>query len=185
VDLHLRLATRDDLAALAPLVDAAIVDNQRAFLSDTQIDASRAVMGVDTQLIDDGTYFVVELDGAIAGCGGWSRRATPYGSDHSEGRDDSLLNPLTDAAKVRAMYTHPSFTRRGVGRRILAGCEAAASAEGFRALELVATLSGHPLYEAFGFADVERIVITGDSVDVPAVRMRKEIPSAPAPPDER
>jgi GNAT superfamily N-acetyltransferase len=184
VELHLRLATRADLAALAPLVDAAIVDNQRAFLSDAEIDASRAVMGVDTQLIDDGTYFVVELDGAIAGCGGWSRRATPYGSDHSAGRDDSLLNPLTDAAKVRAMYTHPSFTRRGVGRRILAGCEEAASAEGFSALELVATLSGHPLYEAFGFTDIERIVITGD-VDVPAIRMRKEIHSAPAPPDER
>jgi len=122
VELQIRLATRDDVPALAPLVDAAIVDNQRAYLSDDEIDASRPLMGVDTQLIDDGTYFVVEIDRAIAGCGGWSPRATPYGSDHSEGRDDSLLNPLTDAARVRAMYTHPSFTRRGVGRCILEGC---------------------------------------------------------------
>src|SRR5262245_49698812 len=133
--LEIRLARRDDLPALMPLVDAAIVDNQRAYLSDAEIEASKAVMGIDSQLIDEGTYFVVEVDGAIAGCGGWSRRATPYGSDHSEGRDDSLLDPATDPAKVRAMYTHPSFTRRGVGRRILAGCEEAAAAEGFTQLE--------------------------------------------------
>lgn len=184
MELKIRLATRDDLAALAPLVEAAIVDNQRAFLSDKEIDASRAVMGVDTQLIDDGTYFVVEIDGAIAGCGGWSRRATPYGSDHSEGRDDSLLDPMTDAAKVRAMYTHPSFTRRGVGRRILAGCEEAAAAEGFTALELHATLSGHPLYQAFGFADVEEMTIVSGGVPIPTVKMRREIHGTPASPDQ-
>jgi len=175
VELQIRLATHDDLAALMPLVEAAIDENQRAFISAAEIEASRAVMGIDTQLIDDGTYFVVEVDGAIAGCGGWSRRATPYGSDHSAGRDDSLLDPATDAAKVRAMYTHPAFTRRGVGRLILTTCEQRAAGEGFQTLELTATLAGHPLYEAYGFTTVEEIVIDGGEVGVPAIRMRKPV----------
>jgi GNAT superfamily N-acetyltransferase len=175
VGLDLRLARHEDLPALMPLVDAAIVDNQRAYLSDAEIEASRALMGIDSQLIEDGTYFVVELDGAIAGCGGWSRRATPWGSDHSEGRDDTLLDPAVDAAKVRAMYTDPSFTRRGVGRRILAGCEEAAAAEGFTELELHATLSGHPLYLAYGFVDVEAITIDVGGTPVPAIKMHKSI----------
>jgi GNAT superfamily N-acetyltransferase len=175
VELQIRLATHDDLAALAPLIDAAIDENQQAYISASQISASRAVMGVDTQLIDDGTYFVVELDGAIAGCGGWSRRATPYGSDHSAGRDDSLLDPATDGAKIRAMYTHPSFTRRGVGRLILTTCEQAAAAEGFSTLELTATLSGFPLYEAYGFVPYDRLDIHEGGEDIPAIRMRKPI----------
>jgi GNAT superfamily N-acetyltransferase len=123
-----RLATRDDLAALMPLVDAAISELQRGFLDADQIESSRAIMGIDTQLVDDGTYFVVEIDGAIAGCGGWSRRATLYGGDHSAGRDAKLLDPRVDPAKVRAMYTHPSFARRGVGRLVLERCEGAAAA---------------------------------------------------------
>ena len=175
MELQIRLATRDDLGALMPLVEAAVDENQRAFISTAEIDASRAVMGIDTQLIDDGTYFVVEADGAIAGCGGWSRRATPYGSDHSAGRDDTLLDPATDAAKVRAMYTHPAFTRRGIGRLILTTCEQHAGAEGFRTLELTATLSGHPLYQAYGFTTVEEIIIDVGEVGVPAIKMRKPV----------
>jgi hypothetical protein len=114
ISLHHRLATRDDIAALTALMNAAIGELQKPFLTDAQIASSRAIMGLDTQLIDDGTYFVVEQDG-LAGCGGWSRRATLYGGDRSPGRDAAPLDPAKDAARVRAMYTPPCFTRRGVG----------------------------------------------------------------------
>jgi GNAT superfamily N-acetyltransferase len=132
-------------------------------------------MGVDTQLIDDGTYFIVEIDGQPAGCGGWSRRATLYGGNHSKNRDPALLDPATDPAKVRAMFTHPAFARRGVGRLILSLAEDAARAEGFTALELMASLSGLPLYEAAGFVPVERIEDTNGGAPVPLVRMHKKL----------
>ena len=114
-DLQHRLARHADIPALAALMEAAIAELQKAFLTRAQIAASRALMGLDTQLIDDGTYFVVEEDGALAGCGGWSRRATLYGGDRSPGRDAALLDPARDAARVRAMYTHPDL--RPPGRR--------------------------------------------------------------------
>jgi GNAT superfamily N-acetyltransferase len=110
------------------MVTRAIEELQVDYLDATQVAASHAIMGLDTQLIDDGTYFVVEGDGALAGCGGWSRRATLYGGDRSPGRNAALLDPAKDAARVRAMYTHPAFTRRGVGRLILARAEEAAAA---------------------------------------------------------
>src|SRR3569623_1270945 len=142
-----RIATLDDVPAIRTLLDRAISELQRGFLSETEIAASRAVMGRDTQLIADGCYFLVEEDGRLAGCGGWSRRATLYGGDHSTAlRDAAILDPTRDAARVRAMYTHPDFARRGIGRLILQLCEAAARAEGFTRLELMATLSGRPLY---------------------------------------
>src|SRR4051812_9771075 len=109
--LRHRLAHRDDLPMLTVLMNTAIGELQKPFLSEEQIASSRATMGLDTQLIDDGTYFVVEADDALAGCGGWSRRATLYGGDHSPGRDTALLNPAKDAARIRAMYTHPNFVR--------------------------------------------------------------------------
>ncbi|MEQ4302204.1 GNAT family N-acetyltransferase [Plantactinospora sp. B6F1] len=132
-------------------------------------------MGIDTQLIDDGTYFVVESSGTLAGCGGWSRRATLYGGDHSRGRHPGLLDPTRDPARVRGMYTHPGFVRRGVGRLILARCEEAAAAEGFRTLELMSMLAGRPLYEAAGFVPVEQVEDPTGGVPVRLVRMRKPI----------
>jgi GNAT superfamily N-acetyltransferase len=170
-----RLATREDLPELQLLIDAAIDELQKAYLTDEQIRSSRSVMGIDTQLIDDGTYFVVEIDGQIAGCGGWSRRATMYGGDHSAGRDTALLDPTRDPARVRAMYTHPDFVRRGVGRLILSLCETAAAAEGFSTVELVATESGFPLYSSVGFVTTERFDIVVDEVAIPATRMTKPI----------
>lgn len=170
-----RLATLDDVPDLLPVVHAAIDELQRGFLDAAQIAASHQIMGLDTQLVEDGTYFVVEDDGALAGCGGWSRRATLYGGDHSAGRDASLLDPATDAARVRAMYTHPAFARRGVGRLVLARCEAAAAAEGFTRLELMATRSGRPLYEAYGFVALEDVVESPGGVDVPLTRMGKAV----------
>ena len=170
-----RLATRDDVPQLLPLVDAAIAELQKGFLDDAQIESSRAIMGIDSQLIDDGTYFVVEEAGRIAGCGGWSRRATLYGADHSAGRDAALLDPATAPARVRAMYTHPDFARRGVGRLIMRLCESAAAAEGFTVLELMATRSGRPLYEASGFTAVEEVEDATGGVAVPLTKMRKTI----------
>lgn len=170
-----RLATLEDIPILQPLIESSIDVNQRGFLDDDQIRSSHAIMGIDRQLVDDGTYFVVEHEGTIVGCGGWSRRATLYGGDHSVGRDSALLDPATDAAKVRAMYTHPDFTRRGIGRTILELCEESAAAEGFRTLQLMATLSGLPLYESYGFEAVERVEDASGGAAVPLVRMVKSV----------
>ena len=173
-----RLARREDVPTLLPLITAAIDELQKGFLDDAQITSSRSIMGIDNQLIDDGTYFVVELDDQVAGCGGWSRRATLYGGDHSSGRDPALLDPRRDPAKVRAMYTHPVFARRGIGRLILSLCEAAAAAEGFASLELMATLSGQALYEAAGFVPIEHVEDPAGGTPVPLIRMRKPIIAA-------
>ena len=167
-----RLATRADLPAL---MDRAISELQKPFLTAEQIGSSRTIMGLDTQLIEDKTYFVIEQDGAIAGCGGWSRRATLYGGDRSPGRDAALLDPATDPARVRAMYTHPDFTCRGVGRLILTLCEEAARAEGFKRAELMATMAGEPLYRACGYQSVEPVVDNRGGVGVPLLRMSKTL----------
>ena len=172
----LRIAVEDDLPALRDLMALAIDTLQRGFLSPEQIVASRAVMGLDTQLVADRTYFVVEEDGALAGSGGWSRRATLYGGDHSAGlREPRLLDPAHEAARVRAMYTHPGFARRGVGRMILDACERAAAAEGFAAVELMGTMSGQPLYTACGYRPVEAITDDRGGAPVVRLRMRKEL----------
>lgn len=161
----------------------AIGELQRGFLDEAQIAASRAVMGLDTQLIVDGTYFLVEADGALAGCGGWSRRATLYGGDHSTApRDAALLDPVSDAGRVRAMYTHPAFARRGIGRLILSLCEAAAAEAGFRRVQLMATLSGEPLYRACGYQVIERTAAAPvEGVVVPLILMGKALPPANPP----
>ena len=132
-------------------------------------------MGIDTQLIDDGTYFVVESNGEVAGCGGWSRRATLYGGNQAPRRDATLLDPVVDPARVRAMYTNPADARRGVGRLILSLCEAAAAAEGFTRLELMSTLSGEPLNTAYGFQPLERLADATGGSPVPLIRMEKPI----------
>jgi len=171
-----RLATDADLPALTALMAAAIGELQRAFITPEQIEASRVVMGLDTQLIADRTYFVVEDLGAIIGCGGWSRRATLYGGDHSTGlREPRLLDPATEAARVRAMYTHPGHARRGVGRLVLATCEAAAQAEGFGRAELMATMAGVPLYRACGYQAIEDVIDRSQGIDVPLMPMGKAL----------
>jgi GNAT superfamily N-acetyltransferase len=156
-------------------MDAAISELQKPFLDDRQIASSRTIMGLDTQLIDDGTYFIVEADGQLAGCGGWSRRATLYGGDQSPGRRAALLDPATDAARIRAMYTHPHHARQGVGRLILALCETAARAAGFTRVELMATLAGEPLYRACGYEPCERLTDDRGGAAVPLVRMSKAL----------
>jgi GNAT superfamily N-acetyltransferase len=180
-----RLATPADLEALRAVMALAIAELQKGFLSPEQIAASNAVMGLDTQLIADGTYFIVEVDvpggKAIAGCGGWSHRATLYGGDHSTDlRDPAPLDPAVDAARIRAMYTHPDFARRGVGRLVMTLCEDAARAAGFRRAEMMATLSGEPLYRACGYTPIERVAAPGpDGVAVPLIRMGKALAPQP------
>jgi len=170
-----RVASREDLEALRELMDAAIAELQKPFLAANQIASSRAIMGLDTQLIEDGTYFLVQADGALAGCGGWSRRATLYGSDQTPGRSAALLNPAMHAARIRAMYTHPDHARKGVGRLILSLCEAAARSEGFSRMELMSTMAGEPLYSRFGYQQVERVTDNRGGVPVPLVRMSKSL----------
>ena len=156
--LRIRPAVPNDLDALRDIMARAIDRLQCAFLSPAQVAASRLVMGLDTQLIEDRTYFVAEQDGGIVGCGGWSFRATLYGGDHGVVlRDASPLRPEVDAARIRAMYTHPDHARRGVAAHILAACEEAAAAAGFTRTELMATLSGEPFYLARGYRLVRRV----------------------------
>ncbi|WP_156679119.1 GNAT family N-acetyltransferase [Sphingomonas profundi] len=172
----IRIATEADLPAMKALMALAIDVLQQDFLTAAQVVASRAVMGLDSQLVRDGTYFAVEEGGTLAGCGGWSRRATLYGGDHSTAlRDDALLDPARDPARTRAMYTHPAFTRRGIGRLILARCEAAAAAEGFTRMELMATMAGVPLYHAAGYREIEPVTNLVGDVPVPLIRMGKAI----------
>ena len=175
VDMTSRLARLEDVEALTRLMDAAIAELQKPFLDERQIASSRAIMGLDTQLIEDGTYFVVESDGELVGCGGWSRRATLYGGNHTSGRSAALLDPARDAARIRAMYTHPRHARRGIGRLIITLCEDAARNEGFRRMELMSTLAGEPLYRQCGYHTLERLIDDRGGVPVPLVRMMKEL----------
>lgn len=170
-----RLARHEDLDALKALMDAAICELQKPFIDEAQIASSRAIMGLDTQLIDDQTYFIAHVDGELAGCGGWSRRATLYGGDQTPGRSAALLDPTKDAARTRAMYTHPRYTRKGVGRLILSVCEDAAKAEGFKKMELMSTMAGEPLYRACGYSPVEHIMDNRGGVSVPLLRMTKSL----------
>ena len=170
-----RIAGPDDVPALRAVMTRAIEQLQHGFLTPAQVAASHKVMGLDGQLIRDATYFMVESGGRIAGCGGWSFRATLFGGDDSiVAREPARLEPATDAARVRAMYTDPDFVRRGVGSLILGLCEAAARAAGFSRVELMGTAAGIPLYERQGYrasAPLELVAI--DGVEVPLLRMEK------------
>jgi GNAT superfamily N-acetyltransferase len=179
--LTIRQAIPDDIPALQELIRASVLGLQTADYSPEQLElALEKVFGVDTQLIEDGTYFVAEArvdhGQVIAGCGGWSKRKTLYGSDHCAGREDALLDPAHDAAKIRAFFVHPGWARRGVGSRILEACESAAEAEGFHRLEMGATLTGVPLYLARGYVEKEhREVPLVPGLSLPIVHMEKQL----------
>jgi len=174
-ELTHRIATEADIPALVALMDLAISGPLADFLTPDQIAASRVLMGLDSQIIADRTYFIIEADGVAAACGGWSRRITSYGGDHTPGRVPEPLTPGVDAARVRAMYTHPDFVRRGIGRMILDLCEEAARAEGYDRVELVATMGGEPLYLAAGYREIERFADDRGGAPVPLVRMGKSL----------
>lgn len=158
-----------DVPHLRAIIAAATAELQVAYLDPAQIEASFAFMGLDTQLLQDGTYLLAMAGNQIVACGGWSRRATGYGGDAHPGRDDRLLDPRTEAARIRAMFTRPDFARRGAGRFVLSRCEDAARSAGFRRAELSATLAGEPLYRACGYAEAGRFAEKG----VPIVKMEK------------
>jgi GNAT superfamily N-acetyltransferase len=172
-----RLATLDDLDALREVMRRSIETLQDGFLTPEQVVASHHVMGLDSQLIRDGTYFMVEKGGRIAGCGGWSWRSTLYGGDESMiSREPEALDPATEAARIRAMYTDPDFARQGVGRIVMTLCEEAAMEAGFRKATMMATMSGVPLYAACGYVEVEPVLSAPvDGVQVPLVRMEKPL----------
>jgi GNAT superfamily N-acetyltransferase len=172
-----RVAVLDDLGALREVMRRSIESLQTEFLTPEQVRVSHAVMGLDTQLVSDGTYFVVESGGRIAGCGGWSWRSTLYGGDDSMvSREPEALDPATDAARIRAMYTDPDFARQGVGRMVITLCEEAAMRAGFRRATMMATMAGVPLYKACGYVEVEPVLSAPvDGIRVPLVRMEKQL----------
>ena len=157
-DIRLRRATLADLPLLGPLIAASARELSKDDYAPEQVEgALRGAFGTDTQLIRDGTYFVIEAGGRLAGCGGWSRRRTLFGSDARSDRDSTELDPAVDAAKIRAFFIHPEFARRGLGTLLLDRCEQAAVAHGFRRFELMATLPGVRLYAARGYQAGARI----------------------------
>jgi GNAT superfamily N-acetyltransferase len=173
---RIRIATRDDIPRIRPLMERSIRELLKPYLSPDAVEGSFEVMGLDTQLIDDGTYYAIDDGALIVGCGGWSKRATLFGGDHSSGRSAALLDPATDAARVRAMYTHPDYVRQGVGRKILVVCERAAILSGFKRTELMATLAGEPLYRACGYEVIEpHTSTTSKGVRIPLLRMGKAL----------
>lgn len=177
---RLRMAILDDVAALNALIHASVRELSRDVYSPQQIESALTyVFGVDTQLVRDGTYFVIEADnGEIAGCGGWSFRQTLFGGDQMKSDADPLLDPATEAARVRAFFVHPDFARRGVGSLLMRACFDAAYAAGFARLELMATLPGVPLYERRGFQASAPVWVTlPDDVPVPFVPMTCDLAS--------
>jgi GNAT superfamily N-acetyltransferase len=190
--IQLRLAVPSDIPVLRALIDASVRGLQAEDYSGAQIEgALKTVFGVDSQLIADGTYIVAEapLDGVerpdgkdsktkavIVGCGGWSKRKTLYGSDHWTGREDELLDPRCDAAKIRAFFIHPKWARRGIGSMILEACEAAAKGAGFTRYEMGATLTGAKLFGVEGYVAVRRIeipLVNGERL--PVIHMEKRV----------
>src|SRR5271168_227731 len=182
--IRIRVDEAGDIPLLRELIEASVRGLQARDYSAAQLEgALRTVYGVDTQLIEDGTYFAAESAAAentessealLVGCGGWSRRKTLYGGDQFAGREDSLLDPANDAARIRAFFVHPAWARRGIGGMILEACESAATAAGFRRLEMGATLTGVPFYRAKGYVELEAVEAPlGDGLTLPIVRMGK------------
>jgi GNAT superfamily N-acetyltransferase len=187
---RLRLATEEDIPALHALIEASVRGLQAGDYTPAQIEgALGTVLGLDTQLIRDATYFVAKAAGGeehtsgaealtfrpLAGCGGWSKRKTLFGADRGPGREPELLDPATDAAKVRAIFVHPQFARRGLGTLILARVEAEARAAGFRKYEMGSTLTGVRLYRLKGYVEVERIEVPLQNGEaLPVVKMVKD-----------
>lgn len=172
-----RPATPGDRDALLRLIDTSVRALSQSWYTQTQIErALQDVLGIDSQLIADGTYYVIERDRAIIAAGGWSARRNPWGGDQVKQSDDPLLDPAVDAARIRAFYVHPAHTRQGLARAIYEACEAAARARGFRHFELTATLPGVPLYDALGFEAREPVdVPLSEGEILPCLRMVRAI----------
>jgi N-acetylglutamate synthase-like GNAT family acetyltransferase len=185
-NIHIRKAVAEDIPALRALIDASVRGLQVEDYTPEQIEgALKTVFGVDSQLIADRTYFVAEaaleskLENAkvvAVGCGGWSKRKTLFGGDQWVARQDSLLDPRVDAAKIRSFFVHPAWPRRGIGSAILETCEAAAKAAGFSRAEMGATLTGVKLFQVRGYVPLESMEIPlRNGASLPVVRMAKQL----------
>jgi N-acetylglutamate synthase-like GNAT family acetyltransferase len=179
MNFTIRKAKISDQTAIEKLIEESVRGLSRGDYDSAQIELSiKTVFGVDTELINDETYFVVEAeDGKIAGCGGWSKRKTLYGASvYSQSRDSELLDPKTDAAKIRAFFIHPDFARKGIGTMILDACEREAKAHGFKSAEMMATLPGVKLYAVRGYAGSEEVKVpVGENIDIVCIKMRKNL----------
>jgi GNAT superfamily N-acetyltransferase len=173
----IRLAHDKDKTALNALIRKSGIGLAAGFYTEQQAEAiTRAVVGVDSARVADGTYFAIEAQGRIVACGGWSRLATDFGGDQAKSGNDRPLDPATEAARIRAFFVDPDMARRGLGAMLLEHCTRAAARAGFKALELVSTMPGEPLYLRFGFTPLERIELPlSGGVVVALTRMRKEI----------
>lgn len=174
---QVRVASMDDVPAMNALIARSGIELSEGFYTKRQAQAvTQHVFGVDTQLVLDQTYFLIELHGQLVACGGWSKRATLFGADHAKQGPDPLLDPASEPARIRAFFVDPAAARQGLGRTLLQHCTEQAAAGGFHTLELAATMPGVPLYLATGFEIVERFEISlPDDVQVPLARMRKAI----------
>jgi len=176
MEFTIETAKYEDIPAIETLMALSMKRLLPEVLSPEQTAKSSESMGLDTQLLDDATYYLVYVGETLVGCGGWSKRKTLYGGNHTVGRDDGLADPRTEPAKIRAMYTHPDFVRRGIGRALLEKGEAEARAAGFTSIELGATASGLLLYEAAGYRLLEDLSRPDDDgVTVPILRMYKAL----------
>ena len=175
--MKIRKATFDDRNKIQQLIAESARGLSREHYDDAQIEAAIATMfGVDTDLIEDGTYFVVESEDELAGCGGWSRRRTLFGGDQYATRDRSYIDPATDPARIRAFFVHPAHARKGVAQTILARCESEAAAHGFHAMELLSTLPGVKFYKACGYTEQGNVELDlTENIKLGFVPMRKEL----------
>jgi GNAT superfamily N-acetyltransferase len=176
---QIRPSVPADIPVLLEMIDGSVRRLQATDYTAAQIDSAlRTVFGVDSQLIADGTYLVVQTQGevpVIVACGGWSKRKTLYGGDRWKGREDDLLDPATDAAKIRAFFIHPDWARRGIGTMLLDACEDAARAAGFTRFEMGATLTGVKLFQKRGYVALERLEVPLEgSITLPVIHMVKE-----------
>jgi GNAT superfamily N-acetyltransferase len=175
----LRPATAADIPALSSLIEASARELSVGFYTPEQIDAAVThIFGVDSQVIADGTYYLIEDGHEPVAAGGWSARRTLYGGDQMKDVEDPRLDPAVDAARIRAFFVHPRWARRGLARRLYAECAQAAWKAGFRSFELIATSPGEPLYAALGFSVLERDAVHVAGVAIPFARMRRQIPRA-------
>jgi GNAT superfamily N-acetyltransferase len=174
---QLRTAQVADIPAMEALIARSGIELSAGFYTPEQAAAvTRHVFGVDTQLVADQTYFLIEQNGQLAACGGWSKRETLFGADKMKTEADPLLDPATQAARIRAFFVSPDTPRQGLGRMLMNHCTEKAAAAGFRAMELAATMPGVPLYLASGFEVTEPFEITlPGNVQVPLARMRRAI----------
>ncbi|MGF7082468.1 GNAT family N-acetyltransferase [Mucilaginibacter sp. UYCu711] len=176
MSLKTRLATFDDVPQLMKLIALSVRGLSTDYYTPQQIESAlKYIFGVDSQLITDGTYYVIEKDNQMVGCGGWSKRNTLYGGDQHKETEDPLLDPAKDAARIRAFFVHPDYARQGIGKHIINVCETAARDNGFTTFELGATLPGVPLYTAMGYSPVKRVdAVLADGEVLGILKMQKQ-----------